>query len=176
MDPIKKSELSDLLLEMCFRKEIIEKVLKIAKSEEEAVHLALEFQENPELLTKTDKVPEKPIKQEVTKETKKVEQEKAPEIKKNIIEEDNSTTKQTKTIDPPKEEKDKSKPMEKQEGNLDENKMELKKENKKRKRVKPDFYRMVVVVRTDLGMKKGKIAAQVGHAGKLFINPHPLNV
>ena len=59
-----RAEMLDLLREMCFRQEIIDKVLKIAKTEEEAVNLALELQENPSLLTSkqesiTPKIPKK---------------------------------------------------------------------------------------------------------------------
>ena len=45
-----KSEMSDLLREMCFREEIISHVLKIAENEEDAVNMALEIQENPSLM------------------------------------------------------------------------------------------------------------------------------
>ena len=78
MDLSKQGEMLDLLKEMCFRQDIIEKVLKIAKSEEEAVNLALEFQENPSLLSQQPKLvmvqpPSKSVK--VEKQQNKIEQE-----------------------------------------------------------------------------------------------------
>ena len=98
MEPSVKSDMSDLLREMCFHPDIIAKVLQIAKDEEEAVNLALEFQENPALLAAQPEAiekkaeeakiqpdrPEKPKKSEKPEskgqnEAKKAEEPKKPE-------------------------------------------------------------------------------------------------
>ncbi len=42
------------------------------------------------------------------------------------------------------------------------------KDNIELKTIKNENYKMVIVVRNDLNMGKGKIAAQVGHGGEII--------